>query len=78
MTLQTSTMELVGSSAAANVGTGADTLTPIRVESVGKNIENDLATAGTSWTKFNVRIASQVHHRGTAFIVDSTVYQQGI
>ena len=79
VTLQTSLTELDGSSARANVGTGADTLSPLRVDSVGKNIQNELLAAGTSWTKFNVRIASQVHHRGTAMVVAATQsIQQGI
>ena len=79
VTLETSLMELNGSSAAANVGTGADTITPLRVDSVGKNIQNELLAAGTSWTKFNVRIASQVHHRGTAMVIAATqTIQQGI
>ena len=39
VTLQTSIMELDGSSARANVGTGAATVSPLRIESVGKNIQ---------------------------------------
>ena len=79
VTLETSIMELDGSSALATVGTGTDTVSILRVESVGKNIQNELLAAGTSWTKFNVRIAQQVHHRGVAMVIAATqTIQQGI
>jgi hypothetical protein len=63
-TLQSALTELDGDSVTANVGTTTGNLRVLRCEGIARGIQNELSTAGVSWTKFKVVIAPPCHIRG--------------
>jgi len=66
-TLKHSKAEIDGSSATGVMGTAAGSVTPLRVERISAQINNELG-ASKSWTKFLVKIAPPVMHRGMATV----------
>jgi hypothetical protein len=64
-TLYHSKAEIDASSGTSLMGTAAGSVTPIRVERVSSQINN---TAGVSFTKYIVKIAPPVMHRGMATV----------